>query len=165
MGRQHVFCAQDRYTKHSLPPYASVSGRYRWLAWRMGLCSPDMAISYSSHFPQQLLTPASSLRPQHSMSSATKLICSSGAPNGCARKSCWHQGPCCTFSTSASAVPHLPGSKAWQAIRQGRPILPGFQEPRANRKTAPAILRDPSPAHRWKHMLETSVVLISWRIH
>lgn len=48
---------------------------------------------------------------------------------------------------------------------QGRLILPGFQEPRVNRRTEPAIVTDPSPACGWKLILETSAVLISWRIH
>lgn len=114
-GRQHVFCAKDRYTEHSLPPYASVAeGMAGWLG-AMGQClyRPGMPLICSSHFPQQLLTPVSHLlRPQHRISSATKLICSFRAPNGCARKSSWHRGPRCMLSTSASAVPHLPGPKS-----------------------------------------------------
>lgn len=35
-----------------------------------------------------------------------------------------------------------------------------------NRKTASAIIIDPPPLqHVWEHILETSAVLISWRIH
>lgn len=162
MGRQHVFSAKDRYAEHSLPPYASISGRHGWLAWRTGqwLYSPAMAITYSSHFSQLHNPQCNFLRPQHRMPSDADLICSFGDPTGCARKPCWYRRSRCMFPMSASAVPRLPGPKAWQATRQGRPILPRFQEAQVTGKTASASI-----AHPLQHVNGSPTLLISWRIH
>lgn len=52
-----------------------LEGMDGWLGEWGNVCIPGMAIIYSSHFPQQLLTPVSHLlRPQNRISSATKLI-------------------------------------------------------------------------------------------